>query len=500
MTLMDMRAQDINNSPADGSSGSERSTMPHMSKTATPAATNDAEASGDNSPFGTGSSSRRRRFIRFGMYIGIVGLALVGTYFATRDSETSGGAADHAHSAAPATGDSAAPVMLSDVDAQRIGVTFATATMGSIAQEIRTVGQITFDETRVSTVAPKVDGFVEQLHVNSMGQLVRRGEPLLSIYSPMLVSAQEELLLARRLVSDVGGGTPDAVRGAQELLASARRRLLYWAVPESEIERIERTGAVRRTITLTSPASGFVVEKAVFPGQRIMAGDALFKLADLSVVWVEGQVFEQDLALVRTGQRVGVTVDALPSEQWVGRVAYVYPTLDAETRTTRVRVELANSGLRLKPGMYATLHITGAGRGNVVTVPRSAVLTTGQRSLVFVRQPDGMLEPREVAVGLTSGDRVEIQQGIVKGETVVASATFLIDAESNLGSVLGGMANMPGMDTPGKDMPVAPGLKTAPPANAPTRAPPPRAPSSPAGTTPPSGPSTPSDPHAEHRR
>lgn len=459
----------------------------------------------EGSPFGAGPSSPRRRLARFGIYAGIVGLALAGTYLATREPATSDNMAAHPPSSAPATGDSAAPVMLSDVDAERIGVTFATATIGSVAQEIRTVGQITFDETRVSTIAPKVDGFVEQLHVNSMGQLVRRGDPLLSIYSPMLVSAQEELLLARRLVSDVGGGTPDAVRGAQELLASARRRLLYWDVPESEIERIERTGAVRRAVTLTSPARGFVVEKAVFPGQRIMAGDALFKLADLSVVWVEGQVFEQDLASVRTGQRVGVTVDALPSEQWMGRVAYVYPTLDAETRTTRVRVELANNGLRLKPGMYATLHITGAGRGNVVTLPRSAVLSTGQRNIVFVRRPDGMLEPREVAVGLTSDDRVEIREGIVEGETVVASATFLIDAESNLGSVLGGMANMPGMDmpgmeTPGKDMPVAPGTKTTQPANAPAGAPPGRAPSSPTGTPRPSDPSSLSDPHAEHRR
>ena len=451
----------------------------------------------DDSPFGGGSLSRSGRMVRLGIYGGVVAIAVLGTYLVTREPDAP---ITTAVATASDTGDGATPVMLSDVDAERIGVTFATATIGSITPEIRTVGQVTFDETRVSTIAPKVDGFIEQLHVSSMGQLVRRGEPLLSIYSPMLVTAQEELLLARRLVSDVAAGTPDAIRGAEELLTSTRRRLLYWDVPESEIQRIERTGTVRRAITLTSPASGFVVEKAVFPGQRIMAGDALFKLADLTVVWVEGQVFEQDLASVRTGQSVNVTVDALPSEQWVGRVAYVYPTLDPETRTTRVRVRLANRGLRLKPGMYATLHITGAGRGNVVTVPRSAVLTTGQRSLVFVRQPDGMLEPREVALGLTSDDRVEIRQGVANGETVVASATFLIDAESNLGSVLGGMANMPGMDMPGMDMPVTPGMKTAQPAKAPTGAAAPRAPSSPGGTPPPSDPSTPSDPHAEHRR
>ena len=495
MTPAGMRPENPNDSPPDASGRPESTTMSHTSTTVMPTAANSTEATLDDSPFGGGSTSRRRSLARFAIYGVVVILALVGTYLVTRDPEPAGDPGDHAHGAAPATGDSAAPVMLSDIDAQRIGVTFATATMGPIAQEIRTVGQITVDETRVSTIAPKVDGFVEELHVSSMGQSVRRGEPLLSVYSPMLVTAQEELLLARRLVSDVAGGTPDAIRGAQELLTSARRRLLYWDVPESEIERIERTGEVRRAITLTSPASGFVVEKAVFPGQRIMAGDALFKLADLSMVWVEGQVFEQNLADVRTGQTVDVTVDAYPSEQWVGRVAYVYPTLDSETRTTRVRVELANSGLRLKPGMYATLHISGVGRGNVVTVPRSAVLSTGQRNLVFVRRPDGMLEPREVAIGQTSDDQVEIRQGVANGETVVASATFLIDAESNLGSVVGGMANMPGMDMPGTDMP---GMKADQPARAPTAAPPP-GPSSRAGAPPPSDPAS-RDPHAAHRR
>ena len=455
----------------------------------------------DDSPFGGESTSRRRRATRLAIYGAVIALVLVGTYLATRDPKGSD-AADNARSAASAGGDSAAPVMLSDVDAARIGVTFATATTGSLAQEIRTVGQITVDETRVSTIALKVDGFVDALHVSSIGQSVRRGEPLLSIYSPMLVTAQEELLLARRLVSDVAGGTPDAIRGAEELLTSARRRLLYWDVPESEIARIERTGEVRRVITFTAPASGFVVEKAVFPGQRVMAGEVLFKLADLSIVWVEGQVFEQDLASVRTGQAVEVTVDAVPSERWKGRVAYVYPTLDAEARTTRVRVQLGNSGLRLKPGMYATLQITGVARGSAVIVPRSAVLSTGQRSLVFVRRSDGMLEPREVAVGLATDDRMEIRHGLANGETVIASATFLIDAESNLGAVLGGMANMPGMDMPGMDMPERSGMKTEHPAKAPAGAATPRAPTAPSPARPPRAgePSGSPDRHATHRR
>lgn len=477
-------SHDMNDAPRD-EPHIPGTTMPQTSAPVTPIVDDATGSAIDDSPFDGGSPTRRRRLVRLGIYGGIVGLALLGTYVVTREPEITGEAGDVAHGAAPAVSDSAAPVMLSDVDAKRIGVTFATVTTDAIAQDIRAVGEITVDERRVSTIAPKVDGFVEELYVSSMGQMVRRGEPLLSIYSPMLVTAQEELLLARRLASDVAGGTAEAIRGAQDLLASSRRRLLYWDVPESEIERIERTGEVRRVITLTSPAGGFVVEKAVFPGQRIMAGDALFKLADLAMVWVEGQVFEQNLASVRAGQTVDVTVDAFPSEQWVGRVAYVYPTLDAETRTTRVRVELANSSFRLKPGMYATLHISGAGRANVLSVPRSAVLVTGTRNIVFVRGPNGMLEPREVAVGMTSNDRVEIRQGLAMGETVVASATFLIDAESNLGSVLGGMANMPGMDMPGvpTDQPRAV-----------------RPMSPPASQPPPSSPASMPDPHAAQRR
>lgn len=436
------------------------------------------DSASDESPFGTGSTTMRGRTMRLGIYGGVVVLALVAAYIATRRSNETGDAGGHSQGTAP-VGDSAAPVMLPAAEAQRIGVTYATATMGPVGQEVRTVGQVTYDETRVSTIAPKVDGFVEELHVNFTGQSVRRGDPILSIYSPMLVTAQEELLLARRLVSDVAGGTPEAVRGAEGLLASARRRLLYWDVPESEVERMERTGEVRRTLTLVSPASGFVIEKSVLSGQRIMAGDALFKLADLSVVWVEGEVFEQDLAAVRTGQSVAVSFEAFPSEQWVGRIAYIYPTLSSETRTMRVRVELANRGLRLKPGMYATLQLTGATRGDVLSVPRSAVLSTGKRNLVFVRRPDGMLEPREVALGVVTDERIEIREGLTAGETVVASATFLIDAESNLGSALGGMRNMPGMDmsdpSTGTDRPrtIAPMNPVSPPSAAPRSSPPP---------------------------
>jgi Cu(I)/Ag(I) efflux system membrane fusion protein len=345
-----------------------------------------------------------------------------------------------------AGGDTAQPVLLLGENARRIGVTFAVATVDPMGRDVRTVGQVTFDESNVTTISPKIDGWVERLHVDVTGQPVTKGEPMLSVYSPMLVMAQEELLLAKRLENEMGAAGADARRNVEELIASARRRLAYWDVPPSEIARVERTGQVERTLTLNAPVSGIIIDKNVLQGQRIMAGDALYRVADLTTVWVEGDVFEQDLPAVRLGLPVSATFEALPGEIRQGRIAYVYPTLDPDTRTAKVRVELANPGLRLKPGMYATLRLSGVSRPNALSVPRSAVLSTGERNLVFVRRNDGMLEPREVVVGIANDERIEILRGLNEGETVVASATFLVDAESNLGTLMGGMGDMPGMD------------------------------------------------------
>jgi Cu(I)/Ag(I) efflux system membrane fusion protein len=397
------------------------------------------------SPFGP-SSGRRALVLRWTLYLGIPLIALLTVFFVTRDSgESAAAAAGHDHGAV-AGGDSAQSVMLSGDEERRIGVTYAVATAGSLSKEIRTVGQVTFDETRVKLIAPKIEGWVERLYVDVTGQAVQAGAPLLAIYSPMLVSAQEELLLAKRLEREVAGASDDARASASELLSSARRRFGYWDIPAGDVARIESTGQVQRTLTLRAPVSGFVIEKNVLEGQKIMAGETLYKIADLRIVWVEGEVFEQDLSSVRLGQRVTAELQALPGQELSGRITYIYPTLNPETRTARVRVELPNPGLRLKPGMYATFRLTGSARPNAITVPRSAVLATGERSLVFVRRADGMLEPREVVVGIGNDTRVEILRGLAAGETVVASATFLVDAESNLGTVMGGMGDMPGMD------------------------------------------------------
>lgn len=398
------------------------------------------------SPFEGPVPTRARRVRRTVVSLAVVALAVLAAVVLTRDTPDAAATAQHNH-AAPAS-DSAVPVSLDAQGARRIGVTFAPVTIGALASEVSALGQVTYDETRATAIAPRVDGWVEKLYVNFTGQEVREGEALLDIYSPMLVTAQEELLLAARLVRDVANGTDEARRGAEEMLASARRRLQYWEVPAADVERIERTGQATRTLTLRASSRGIVVEKLVVSGQRIMAGETLYRLADLRTVWVDGQVFERDLALVRRGQRVSVEIQAYPGEKFAGSVTYIYPLVDATTRTARIRVELANPGLRLKPGMFATVHLSGTLRDRVLSVPRSAVLATGQRSIVFLKTVTGTLEPLEVVTGVTNDDRVEIKSGLQVGDTVVASATFLIDAESNLRSALEAMAGMPGMDTP----------------------------------------------------
>jgi membrane fusion protein, copper/silver efflux system len=376
----------------------------------------------------------------------VIGAAVAAAWWFTR----AGKHAETAPRASTAADSSGSPVMLTPESANRIGVTYAVVERGSLASEVKTVGLVTYDETRVKTIAPKVDGYVEQLFVAFTGQPVEVNDSLLRIYSPMLVTAQEELLLARKLTADVANGSPEAVRNAESLLLSARRRLKYWDVPDEDIARVERTGEVQKTLTLRSPLRGVVVQKNVSSGQRIMAGDAVYQVADLREVWLEGEVFERDLAAIRLGEMVTAEFAALPGRPRQGRIVYVSPTISAETRTTKIRVALPNADLVLKPGMYASLQIRGDARRDVLSVPRSAVLATGMRVLVFVKGADGTLTPREVELGGNTDDRVEIRRGLAAGETVVSSATFLIDAESNLGAALGAMANMPGMVTPAK--------------------------------------------------
>ncbi len=396
----------------------------------------------ESSPFEPTRSGGPSTALRRTLLVGAITAAAIGAWWFTREEETA--EADSVQSVTADTG--RLSVMLTPEAAGRIGVTYAVVERGSLATEVRTVALVSYDETRVKTISSKIDGWVEQLFVSSIGQPVLASDPLLRIYSPMLVTAQEELLLAKKLVADVANGNAEAGRNAATLLAGARQRLKNWDIPDDVIARVEQTGDVQRTLTLRSPLNGVVVQKNVLSGQRVMAGDALYQVADLHEVWLEGEVFERDLAATRLGQSVNAEFASMPGQPRQGRITYIAQSVSPETRTTKIRVALANHDMSLKPGMYATLLIRGDARLNVLSVPRSAVLVTGERVLVFVKGADEMLTPREVELGASTDDRIEIRRGVMAGETVVSSATFLVDAESNLGSALGAMANMPGMD------------------------------------------------------
>ena len=394
-----------------------------------------------------------RRLFALLSFVVLLAGAVIAVRLLRPRGEPAATAGNHQHAGAPA-GDSSRPVMLTEEQARRIGVTYAPVQRGPLDRVVRTVAVVSYDETRLKSVTARVDGWVDRLYLDFTGQAVGIGDPLFSLYSPMLVSAQQELLLARRLQAGVVGGSADAVRGADELLESARRRLLYWEVPAAEVAQIESSGEIRKALTFRSPARGVVIEKAVLGGQRVMAGETLYRIADLSTVWLEGEIFERDLPSVRLGLQVVAEFAALPGEPRTGRIAYIYPTLNPDTRTVRVRVELANPRLALKPGMYASFRFAAA-TGPVLSIPRSAILSTGKRDLVFVRLPDGMLLARDVSVGLATDERIEVLSGLTESDTVVASATFLVDAESNLTTLLGGMGNMPGMDVSAPAPPAA---------------------------------------------
>lgn len=334
------------------------------------------------------------------------------------------------------------PIHLTPDEERALGVVYTLARRQPLSKTIRTVGRIEAPEPAIADVTPKIEGFVEQLFVDYTGVAVRRGQPLLELYSPMLVAAQEELVTARRLLAQVDSGAQETWRGALAILEAARRRLLYWDITREQIERVEQTGEVNKTLVLVSPVSGIVLEKNVLEGQQVMPGMRLYRIADLSSVWAEGDVFEQDLQFVRVGSQAHIEVTAYPGQHFMGRVSFVYPTVDEASRTNRVRVTLPNPGLRLKPGMYATIYLDVEIGPDAVVVPREAVVATGERNLVFVRDAEGMLVPREVVLGARAGDLVQVLSGLAEGETVVAAANFLVDAESRLA---GTERSMPGM-------------------------------------------------------
>ena len=329
-----------------------------------------------------------------------------------------------------------AAVKISAERQQLIGVKTATVKIQPIHKVVKAVGRVDYAEPNISLVNLKFDGWIEKLIVNSTGRLVRRGEPLLEIYSPDLVAAQQEYLLALK------AKTFRRYAGLS-VLDSAREKLRLWDISDQQVENLERTGQVKKTFTIFAPTSGFVIEKDVLSGQKIMAGENLFKIADLSTVWMLGDIYEYELPYVKLGQEAMISLSYYPGETFSGKITYIYPYLNSETRTNRVRIEVTNPGFKLKPEMFANLEIH-VDYGAKLTIPADAVLDAASQERPFVAKGDGYFEPREVKLGVKGEGMYEVLGGVAEGERVVTSANFLVDSESSLKAVLKQMTQGPG--------------------------------------------------------
>jgi RND family efflux transporter MFP subunit len=346
-----------------------------------------------------------------------------------------------AEPAASASVPGRAVVTLSPERRQLLGIQSEEIHHGPLSRVLRTVGRVAVDERRLHHIHTKWDGYVEHLYVDFTGKFVERGDHLLSIYSPELVATQQEYLLAleaRQRMS--ASGIPSVAQGSLDLLEAARQRLLLWDVRDEDIAALERAGKVARTVDLHSEVAGYVVQKMAFHGMRVTPADTLFDIADLRHVWVLADVYESDLPLVRIGMRGELSAPYLPGRTWRGAVTYIDPTVGEKTRTVKVRIELANDDLQLKPDMFADVRLL-ADMGTGLSVPESAVIDSGGRKLVFIDRAQGRFEPREVTLGVRAGAGFLVIAGLEDGERVVTSANFLLDSESSLRGALSGMAS-----------------------------------------------------------
>lgn len=323
---------------------------------------------------------------------------------------------------------------------QMLGMKTVEVSVRPLQQVIRTVGSIEYDERRLATVNAKFEGWVERLHVDYTGRYVKKGEPLAEVYSPELVATQQELINALKWTQQSGNaGTNDAMKvmmtkDAQSLADAARQRLAFWDISEAQVKKIEETGKPVRTLTLYSPVNGYVVQKMAIKGMRIMPGEKLFDIADLSSVWIVADIYENEIALVRQGQKAKISLSYSPGREMTATIDYVYPTLSSGTRTAKVRFTVPNPGIQLKPQMFTNVEII-IPVGNRLAVPGDAVLDTGMRQIVYVDKGDGYFEPREIKTGLRVDGFLEVLAGLRSGEKVAASAIFLIDSEAQIKGV-----------------------------------------------------------------
>jgi multidrug efflux pump subunit AcrA (membrane-fusion protein) len=341
-------------------------------------------------------------------------------------------------------------VKIDPVTVQNIGVRTSTVERRELKKTIRTIGRIDYDEKRIHHVHTRVEGWIERLYFDYTGQEVKKGDVLLEIYSPQLVAAQEEYLLARKYAAQITGV------GRESLLDLSRRRLEVWDVPAHQIKEIEEKGKIMRTLHIHSHSNGIVIMKSVEHGMFVKPGMMLYTIADISRVWVYVDVYEYELPWIRLGQEAEMTLASYPGRTFRGKVSFVYPYMDKKSRTNKVRLEFDNPGLDLKPNMYANVNLKSVVSKKAVAVPTEAVILSGERSIVLLSRGDGKFAPREVVLGAEAEGFYEIKEGLTGGEAVVTSAHFLIDSESRLKEAIskmlelkredGGSTGMEGMD------------------------------------------------------
>ncbi|OIO30067.1 MAG: hypothetical protein AUJ60_03500 [Nitrospirae bacterium CG1_02_44_142] len=319
---------------------------------------------------------------------------------------------------------------------QLLGVKTVAASVKPLQKIIRTVGRIEYDERRLATVNTKIEGWIERLYVNYTGKYVKKGEPLAEIYSPELVATQQEFLNLLKWKQSAISNQQSAIevmlsKDAEAIIEAAKQRLRLWDINDAQIKKIEEAGKPIRTLTIYSPASGYVVQKTALQGIRVMPGERLFDVADLSRVWIVSDIYEYDVSLIKIGQTAKISLSYFPGREFSSRIDYIYPSLAGESRTAKIRFTIANPGGQLKPQMFTNVEVK-INLGNKLSVPESAVIDTGIRQIVYVDKGEGYFEPREVMIGLKAEGMVEVLKGIKAGEKVASSGNFLIDSEAQL--------------------------------------------------------------------
>ncbi len=328
---------------------------------------------------------------------------------------------------------------------QNIGVRIEPVRRMKLTKTIRTVGRIDYNEKKIAIITTKVSGWIEKLYVDYTGKFVRKGEPLFEIYSPELVTAQEEYLQAINYKRSISGSKdPNIIEGANQLIESARKRLLYWDISEEQIKEIETTRQIRKTLVLYSPVDGVVVEKNIFQGMKISQGMNLMKIADLSTVWVYADVYEYELPWVKTGEEAEIEISYLPGKTLKGKVEYIYPFLQSDTRTVKVRLEFENPDYFLKPDMYVNVNIKSKIAIDALVVPEQSVIRTGKRDIVVVALGGGRFKSVDVKLGVLADGYYQVLDGLHENQNIVTSSHFLIDSESNLKSALAGLTHQYG--------------------------------------------------------